>query len=194
MRSDVILPMTDECMQQIVSREKPTYEFCHYRLNASVRRVWFYLKVPLSHISYVCNVDLVHTHLPGDPPLPEDGRGNKEFNERHPNWASNGYAYRICSVRRLQSPVSLEMLKKVYGIGIAPRGMIYTPVKLPHEMPLDGQELLWCNMEDHSMVNPLEETGVDSEVKSMCKVCGTLLFMEFRSQSFTILIELRYRV
>ncbi|KAI0729083.1 hypothetical protein C8Q72DRAFT_344505 [Fomitopsis betulina] len=44
-RGDVILAMTDDCMQQIIRREK-TYEFRKYMLNASVKRVWFYLKAP----------------------------------------------------------------------------------------------------------------------------------------------------
>ena len=125
-----------------------TYEFRKYLLNHSVKRVWFYLKAPLSHISYVCEIDPARTRRPGDPPLPEDGTGNKLFNDRHPSWARNDFAYRVRSVRRLPEAVSLTVMKRVYGIGIAPRGMIYTPEKMLRNVPLDSMELLWHVEED----------------------------------------------
>ncbi|KAH9838746.1 uncharacterized protein C8Q71DRAFT_544982 [Rhodofomes roseus] len=166
MKTDVILPMTDECMQQIVQREK-TYEFRRYRLNASVKRVWFYLKAPLSHISYVCEIDPARTRLPGDPPLPEDGIGNKKFNERHPDMERCDFAYRVLSVRKLPRPVSLEELKRVYGVGIAPRGRIYAPVKLLHDVPWSSQELLWTQggttSEDHV---PMRDGPAHSDAKA----------------------------
>jgi hypothetical protein len=84
-RSDVTLPTTDDYMQQIVRREK-NYEFQRYLIPNSVKRIWFYLNAPPSHIAYVCEVDPARTRHLGDKPLVEDGLGNKEFNGRHKDW------------------------------------------------------------------------------------------------------------
>jgi len=168
MKTDVILPMTDECMQQIVLREK-TYEFRRYRIKDSVKRVWFYLKAPLSHVSYVCEIDPARTRRPGDPPLPEDGIGNRRFNERHPDMDRCDFAYRIRSVHQLRSPVSLEMLKKTYGVKIAPRGMLYTPVKLLEDVPWLSQNLLWSDVEDRIPMQVVHTDG-NADLPSVSKV------------------------
>ena len=118
-----------------------------------MKRVWFYLKAPLSHISYVCEIDPARTRRPGDPPLPEDGIGNKLFNERHPSWARNDFAYRVRSVRELPEPLSLAVMKQVYGVGIAPRGMIYTPERMLQDVPLHSMKLLWRIEEDAPLVD-----------------------------------------
>ena len=137
-----------------------TYEFRKYLLNTSVKRVWFYLKAPLSHISYVCEIDPARTRRPSDAPLPEDGVGNKLFNERHPSWARNDFAYRVRSVRELPEPLSLAVMKQVYGVGIAPRGMIYTPEKMLRDVPLDSMRLLWRLEEDDLTPSRIrEDTG-----------------------------------
>ncbi|KAH9925491.1 uncharacterized protein B0H18DRAFT_1008700 [Fomitopsis serialis] len=143
MKTDIILPMTDECMQQIVQREKVT------RLVRVRDRP-------------------ARTRCPGDPPLPEDGIGNRRFNERHPDMDRWDFAYRVRSVRQLRSPVSLEMLMKKYGVGIAPRGMIYTPVKLLEDVPWLSQNLLWSDVEDRVPTQVVRTIG-DAEVPSVSK-------------------------
>lgn len=141
-RTDVILPMTNDYMQQIVRGEK-NHEFRRYRLAPSVQRIWFYLNAPFSHIAYVCEIDGARTRSPGDTPLVEDGLGNKEFNKRHPDWDGYDYAYRVRSVYRLFIPITLAEMKATYGIKSAPRGLVYTPQVLLRAVDWQAQECLW---------------------------------------------------
>lgn len=140
--SDAILPMVDKYMQEIVRREK-SYEFRKYRIKASVSRVWFYSNAPLSSIVYVCEIDPARTRGHGQPPLPEDGRGNCEFNTFHKDWEGYDFAYRIRSVRRLRQPLTLARLKETYGFKLAPRGLVYLPPKIAADVPWQEQELVW---------------------------------------------------
>lgn len=134
-RQDAILPMTDDYMQHIVQGKK-NYEFRRYRIAASVTRVWFHLIAPQSHIGYICELDNAVTRTATDEKLEEDGLGNKEFNEGH-----NGcdYAYRICSVYELRKPITLAIMKSKYGMKIAPRGLVYTPLQLVLDTPWQDQ-------------------------------------------------------
>ncbi|KAI0746079.1 hypothetical protein C8Q76DRAFT_790380 [Earliella scabrosa] len=97
--TDAILPMTDDYMPQIFRREK-TYEFRRYRILDSVKRIWFDLNAPRSSaIVYICDIDPApRTRNPGDPALPEDGAGNREFNTRHRDWDKYDFAYRVLQV------------------------------------------------------------------------------------------------
>jgi predicted transcriptional regulator len=139
---DAILPIVNDYMQQIVRREK-NHEFRRYRIASSVERVWFYLNAPLSHIEYVCEIDPARTRNDGDEPLPEDGRGNKEFNERHKDWDKYNFAYRVRSVYRLRTPIKLLDMKKKYGIKGAPRGLVYVPHALLEAVQWREQECIW---------------------------------------------------
>lgn len=141
-RSDIILPMTDDYMQQIVRREK-NHEFRRYLIPNSVERIWFYLNAPLSHIAYVCEIDPARTRNPGEKPLVEDGLGNKEFNERHKDWEQYDFAYRIRSVYRLVKPIKLATLKETYGVKGAPRGLVYTPKALLYDVKWGTQACIW---------------------------------------------------
>ncbi|EPQ51366.1 hypothetical protein GLOTRDRAFT_108245 [Gloeophyllum trabeum ATCC 11539] len=133
-RTDAILPMTDEYMEQIVRKEK-TYEFRRYRINPSVQRVWFYVNAPFSHIAYICEIDPARTRNEGDEPLPENGLGNREFNERHKDWEGYDYAYGVRSVRKLREVIPLKRMQSDFGVRCAPRGLIYTPTKILAEVP-----------------------------------------------------------
>ncbi|KAL3474990.1 hypothetical protein BJX99DRAFT_259912 [Aspergillus californicus] len=79
--SDVILPMQDPYMDQIINGQKH-YEFRKYCLKPSVRRIWFYRTAPNSSITHVCETFPARTRNPGDAVLAEDGLGNAEFNKR----------------------------------------------------------------------------------------------------------------
>ena len=129
--TDAILPIKNDYMQQIVRGEKD-HEFRRYRIAASVKRVWFYLNAPLSHIGYICEIDPARTRNPGDTPLDENGLGNKEFNEHHKDWDAYDYAYRVRSVYRLAQPIRLAELKSKYGIKGAPKSLVDTPDALKH--------------------------------------------------------------
>ena len=124
--TDVILPMQDPYMQQIINGTK-NYEFRKYCLKHSVRRIWFYRTAPHSAITHVCEILPAQTRNPGDPPLEESGLGNVEFNSRHTDWNGYDYAYKILSVYELRKPVRLAEMRAVYGFKSAPRSLVYMP-------------------------------------------------------------------
>ena len=106
-RTDVILPMNQPYMGQIISGLK-TYEFRKYRLSHSVKRVWFYVTAPESRISHICDIGVAKTRNPGDVPLPTTGLGNQEYNDRHPDWDGYDYAYEIETCLRVSSSSSSQ--------------------------------------------------------------------------------------
>lgn len=125
--------------------------------------------LPKGAISRTCEIDTARTRRPGDAPLPEDGVGNTLFNERHPSWARNDFAYRVRSVRELAEPLSLAVMKQV---NIAPRGMIYTPEKVLQDVQLDSMKLLWCLGEDaHNTLDGCSRAAKDSRGVTDNDVC-----------------------
>ena len=128
-KCDAILPMREPYMQQIVTVEK-TYEFRKYCLQQSVKRIWFYSTAPQSSIEYICEILPAETRNSGDLALEEDGLGNKEFNTRHKDWEGYNFAYKILSVYRIESPITLQDLKNDHGMKSPPRGLVYTPPSL----------------------------------------------------------------
>ncbi|KAK7438458.1 hypothetical protein VKT23_018071 [Stygiomarasmius scandens] len=143
--TDAILPMTDYDMQNIVCKEK-NYEFRRYLIAPSVCRIWFYLKAPLSHIAYICEIDPARTRnfAAGDDPLEENGLGNKQFNEvRDGDWERVDYAYGVRSVYKLREPISLHDMKEKYGFKMAPRGLVYVNEEIKRNVIWDEQICLW---------------------------------------------------
>jgi predicted transcriptional regulator len=138
--ADAILPMRDPYMTQIVDGSK-TYEFRRYQLSPSVRRIWFYRIAPHSQLEFACEIDpgVTRGHE-GDKPLPEDGLGNREFNECHKDWDGYDWAYHIKSVWRLKKPLTLKELGDKYGFKSAPRGLVYLPKELKRDVAWDQQE------------------------------------------------------
>lgn len=53
-RTDIILPMRDPYMGQIIDGSK-NYEFRKYRLKSGIHRIWFYRTAPYSVLIYVFN-------------------------------------------------------------------------------------------------------------------------------------------
>ncbi|KZT19413.1 hypothetical protein NEOLEDRAFT_969146 [Neolentinus lepideus HHB14362 ss-1] len=151
-RTDAILPIKAEYMDRIIRKEK-NYEFRRYFINPSVKRIWFYLTAPFSHIAYICEIDPARTRKAGDELLLEDGLGNKEFNERHADWTGYDYAYRVRSVRRIAEPVALQMMRDVYGMKSAPRSLVYAPPKLLRDLQWMEQTLVWGDGSDIDAVN-----------------------------------------
>ncbi|KAI1918102.1 hypothetical protein LOZ53_001176 [Ophidiomyces ophidiicola] len=131
--TDVILPMQDPYMSQIIDGTK-TYEFRKYCLKRSVRRIWFYRTAPHSSITHVCEILPARTRNPGDAPLEEDGLGNMEFNNRHKDWDGYDFAYKIVSVYAIKQPLSLSNLREHHGFKSAPRGLVYLPNSVSHEI------------------------------------------------------------
>lgn len=139
--SDVILPMRDPYMSQIVSGEKD-YEFRKYRLKPSVKRIWFYRTAPHSSITHVCETLPARTRNPGDAPLEKDGLGNTEFNDRHKDWDGYDFAYKMVTVRALRRPITLEEMKEKHGFKMAPRGLVYLPKSINDIVELREQTLV----------------------------------------------------
>jgi hypothetical protein len=134
-RTDIILPMQDPYMGQIVNGSK-NYEFRKYRLKPGIRRIWFYRTAPHSSITHICEIQPARTRNSGDEPLKEDGLGNAEFNARHPDWDGYDYAYRILSVWELRQHIPLGAMRTKYGFKSAPRGLVYLPKSI-------GDQVIW---------------------------------------------------
>ena len=139
--TDVILAMQDPYMAQIVDGRK-NYEFRKYCLKSSVKRIWFYRTAPHSSITHVCEILPAHTRNPGDTPLPEDGLGNAEFNNRHKDWDCYDFAYKVVSVYELHQQISLEDLRAKHGLKSAPRGLVYLPESIGNNLDWRQQKLV----------------------------------------------------
>jgi predicted transcriptional regulator len=138
LRSDAILPMRQPWMEYIANGSK-NFEFRKYRISDDVKRIWFYVTAPESRISHICEVEPARTRLPGDEPLPLNGYGNKEWNE---HLFDSDFAYEIKSVYELNNPVTLQILKERYGLGGAPRGLVYVSEQLALDVPWQEQKMV----------------------------------------------------
>ncbi|KAL8826415.1 MAG: hypothetical protein Q9170_007410 [Blastenia crenularia] len=133
--TDVVLPMQDPYMSQIISGTK-NYEFRKYRLKPGVKRIWFYRTAPHSALSHICGILPARTRNPGDNPLDENGLGNAEFNNRHRDWIGYDFAYKIISVYELPKVIPLAEMRATYGFKAAPRGLVYLPQPM-------GERIVW---------------------------------------------------
>ncbi|RSM02813.1 hypothetical protein CDV31_010772 [Fusarium ambrosium] len=140
-RSDMILAMNDPYMQQIIDGTK-TYEFRKYNM-AGIKRIWFYRTAPHSAITHICPVDEAATRNPSDEALPENGLGNREYNERHADYEGYDYAYRIKEVYEISAEggrgITWAMMRDEHGMKIAPRGRVTVPVSMVAQYPLESQ-------------------------------------------------------
>uniref|UniRef100_A0A8H7TUG2 Uncharacterized protein n=1 Tax=Bionectria ochroleuca TaxID=29856 RepID=A0A8H7TUG2_BIOOC len=139
--SDVILPMQDPYMTQIIDGVK-NYEFRKYCLRHTVKRIWFYRTAPHSSITHVCETSQPRTRNPGDDPLIEDGLGNEEFNSRHKDWDGYDFAYKMLTVYELRHPIPLKEMREKYGFKAAPRGLVYLPRSISKVVDWKQQKLL----------------------------------------------------
>lgn len=138
--TDVILPMQDPYMDQIIDGTK-NYEFRKYRLKTSVKRIWFYRTAPHSSITHVCEILPARTRDAGDCPLEENGLGNEEFNTRHKDYEGYDFAYKIVSVYAIKKPLSLLNIRESHGFKSAPRGLVYLPNSIQRQV--DWREQKW---------------------------------------------------
>jgi len=137
-KTDAILPMRQPYMNQIVSGIKD-HEFRRYRLSPTIKRVWFYVTAPESRISHICEISEAKTREERDEPLLETGRGNKEFNERHPDWEGSDFAYEVKRVWELRKKLTLKELKGEYGFKAAPRGLVYVASQMLRDVKVEEQ-------------------------------------------------------
>jgi hypothetical protein len=75
-----------------------------------------------------------------DVPLPENGIGNKEFNEWHEDWEGYDWAYKIRSVFKIREPVTLEVMREKLSFKSAPRVFVYVPQNMKADIPWEKQE------------------------------------------------------
>ena len=136
--TDVILAMQEPYMTQIVEGHK-NYEFRRYCLKPSVKRIWFYRTAPYSSIAHICEILTARTRNAGDPPLEEDGMGNREFNNKAKDYEGYDFAYKILSVYEIEKPLLLKDLMSRYGMKSAPRGMVYLPKAIFDDLVWDKQ-------------------------------------------------------
>ncbi|KAF6819733.1 hypothetical protein CSOJ01_01140 [Colletotrichum sojae] len=133
--------MRDPYMQQIIDGTK-NYEFRKYNMSG-VERIWFYRSSPHSAMTHVCEVSPAATRNPGDAPLPEDGLGNKEFNERDPEWDGYDFAYRVNSVYEIDAPggkgITLAQMKSEFGMKCAPQSRCRLPRSISDQYKWDEQ-------------------------------------------------------
>jgi len=137
--SDAILPMHERFMDEIVAGGK-NYEFRHYRIKRSVKRIWLYCTAPSSSIKYICEIDPARTRNPGDPPLEEDGRGNREFKNRAKGWEKDDYAYKVRFIYQVQPPVTLADMETKYGMKAAPPSVVSVPESMRSVVVWDLQK------------------------------------------------------
>lgn len=137
----MILAMNNPYMQQILDGTK-TYEFRKYNM-VGIKRIWFYRTAPHSAITHICPVDEAVTRNPGDEPLPENGLGNKEYNEKHVDYEGYDYAYRIKEVYEINAEggggITWALMKDRHGMKMAPRGRVTAPASLVAQYPLENQ-------------------------------------------------------
>ncbi|KAL4911133.1 PUA-like domain-containing protein [Aspergillus multicolor] len=138
---DVILPMQDPYMDQIINGTK-NYEFRKYLLKPSVKRIWFYRTAPHSAITHVCETRPARTRNADDSPLDEGGLGNAKFNKHAKDWEGYDFAYKIDSVYELREPITLEELKGKHGFKSAPRGRVYLPLSISKSADWKKQKLI----------------------------------------------------
>lgn len=139
---DMILAMNDPYMQQIIDGTK-TFEFRKYDM-VGIQRIWFYRTAPHSAITHVCEVDPAVKRGGGQgnaPPIPEDGLGNKEYNENDAVWDGYDFAYRVKSVYAVHAPggIPLADLRGQHGMKSAPRGRVSLPPSIQEQFPWDTQ-------------------------------------------------------
>ena len=127
-------------MTQIVDGQK-TYKFRKYRLEPSVKRIWFYRTAPLCNIAHICEIAPAQSRNPDDSPLEENGLGNREFNTRH-EWKEYDFAYKVISVYAIKEPLLLKDLMGRYGMNSAPRGVVYLPTSISEHVVWYEQEKL----------------------------------------------------
>lgn len=141
-RTDMILAMNDPYMQQIVDGSK-TYEFRKYNM-AGIERIWFYRTAPHSAITHVCPVSQAATRNPGDNPLPQDGLGNKDYNDKHPDYDGYDFAYRINAVYVINAEggkgITWPMMRDEHGMKIPPRGRVTVPQSILTQYQLKDQQ------------------------------------------------------
>ncbi|RDB17415.1 hypothetical protein Hypma_001968 [Hypsizygus marmoreus] len=145
-RTDVILPISNQDMQQITYGSM-NHDFRKHLLPPSVQRIWFYETSPHSHIAYISEIGPAR-----NAPLPLDGLGNQEFNDQQGFVSS--HAYPIRSVYRIRKePVTLGDLKARYGMKGPPKGLMYVPEKMARDILWSAQERILIRSEQRETVS-----------------------------------------
>lgn len=92
------------------------------------------------------------TRNEADVKLPEDGLGNKEFNERQPDWNGYDFAYKIVEVRKLAEPITLVELEREHRLAGPLKGVLVTPRSLKSKVRVVEQEMIDLELKETSRV------------------------------------------
>ncbi|KAJ6783322.1 hypothetical protein PWT90_02557 [Aphanocladium album] len=125
-QTDVIMAIQDPYMDEIMKGTK-NYEFRKYGLPKTVQRIWFHRTAPRSSLTHICEISPHIDRNTSNIKIDEDGRGNKEFNERHKDWVGYDFAHKILSVYEIKEPITLKRMMDEFSILSAPRRFVYLP-------------------------------------------------------------------
>lgn len=112
-----------------------------------MQRIWFCGILPHSSISFGCEIARARTRGQDNEPLPGNGLGDSEYNACDKGYEGYEFAYRILSVRRIEQPLTLDVLKSTQGMKAPPRGMIYTPLLIVGSVDLEDEDKLRWKLE-----------------------------------------------
>lgn len=102
-----------------------------------------YCTAPSSAIKYICEIDPARTRNPGDPPLDLSMvGGNLELNTRANGCRKEEFVYKIRSIYQVEPPVTLADLNFMYGMKIAPQGLVFVPASMSAAVVWDKHLLI----------------------------------------------------
>ncbi|KAF5689881.1 hypothetical protein FDENT_4195 [Fusarium denticulatum] len=97
-----------------------------------------------SAITHICPVNEAVTRNSGDAPLPEDGLGNKEYNDKDADYEGYDFAYQINAVYEIQAEggrgITWAMMRDEHGMKIAPRGRVRVLESMIEQYRLEDQK------------------------------------------------------
>lgn len=117
MSNEIFISLKPEFIELIKERKK-THEFRSYRPKKDIRRLWIYITVPVASLKYIIEVGRIVEY---PEKIKIDGVGNLEFNK---GLKKSKYAFPIKHLYELVEPISLERLKKEFGL-VPPQSFIY---------------------------------------------------------------------
>lgn len=117
MKKGIFLSIKPEFTKKIETGEK-NYEYRKYIPKENFDTLYVYETLPTCSLKYVLTIDKI-IEYPNK--IKETGIGNEDFNK---GLKKSRFAYHILKVEKLDRPIPLKELKKVYGFS-APQSYAY---------------------------------------------------------------------
>ncbi|KPM44199.1 hypothetical protein AK830_g2316 [Neonectria ditissima] len=123
--TDVLLAIQPIHLSNIVKQRK-NHEYRNYRLCDGVQRLWLYEtrgtkqdkglpSFKLTTLRHIATIPLDIRHSPGNVPEVPFGIDNAEFNA---GLEQSGFGYPILELYQLVKPITLDEMKKTWGMGM----------------------------------------------------------------------------